>query len=516
MTAERTSRATRWPDILVLAVLLVLAAALRLPSLASRGGWDQDQGTHLLVVRSFVRDGAIPLVGPPTSFGGLHHGALYYDLLAPAAWLSGTDPPSVVLTIVLAGLGAVAATWWLARMLGGPLAGAIAGGLMAVSATEVAASTFIWNPTLLPLGGALALAAAWWAWTERRAVGWPISAVGLLIAMQAHLLGTLLLPPLAGLLVADLRRTREPAGRRRVRLAAVGAVGVLVVGHGQLVINELTTGFAETRSLISFVSGGGGEAAALGPVARLIVVALRLLSWPLTGLFTDALPAAVAAAGLVVVLLAWRLRASRSNERAGLRWLGVTLAWCWLALSLGVPGLSTVVRQLPVDHYHAFLDPIVLTIVGVGLASLFERNVVGRLGAAVAIGALLAWNALSQPPAVSPDGGWPAAQRAAERIQAVSRGTPIALVELPDFKRPDAYAFPLARAGAPVIARPADLPTGGLLVIVCEDLFRDSIGRPCDGPAEDAASAALARPSRLVERFAAAPGRELSLYRLGP
>ena len=71
--------------------LLVVAALLRLPGLAGRGTWDGDQGHDMLVLRALVRDGVVPLLGPPTSIGDVHHGAFYYYLLAPAAALTGGD-----------------------------------------------------------------------------------------------------------------------------------------------------------------------------------------------------------------------------------------------------------------------------------------------------------------------------------------------------------------------------------------------------------------------------------------
>ena len=53
-------------------------------------------------------DGVVPLLGPPTSIGDFHHGALYYFLLAPAALLTGGDSPlAVTFAIALAGIAAV-------------------------------------------------------------------------------------------------------------------------------------------------------------------------------------------------------------------------------------------------------------------------------------------------------------------------------------------------------------------------------------------------------------------------
>ena len=75
--------------------MLVLAALLRFVDLPTRGTWDADQGHDMLVLRAFVIDGLIPLLGPPTSIGDFHHGVLYYLLLAPAAFVSGADPIAV-------------------------------------------------------------------------------------------------------------------------------------------------------------------------------------------------------------------------------------------------------------------------------------------------------------------------------------------------------------------------------------------------------------------------------------
>ena len=55
-------------------------------------------------------------------------------------------------------------TWWLARSIAGPVAGLVAGLLLAVSTSAVDGSTFIWNPNLIALSSAVALAGAWQAW----------------------------------------------------------------------------------------------------------------------------------------------------------------------------------------------------------------------------------------------------------------------------------------------------------------------------------------------------------------
>jgi len=138
-------------DRIGLFVILVVATVLRFVNLSTRGTFDADQGHDMHVLHDLVASGQIPLLGPPTSIGDFHHGVLYYYLLAPAAWLSGSNPLAVTAAIALAGVLAVAVVWWLARSIGGPVAGAVAGLLMAVSSSAVDESTFIWNPNLIAL-----------------------------------------------------------------------------------------------------------------------------------------------------------------------------------------------------------------------------------------------------------------------------------------------------------------------------------------------------------------------------
>ncbi len=69
----------------------------------ARGAWDADQGHDMLVLRALVHDGEVPLLGPPTSIGTFHHGAAYYYLLAPAAFVSDADPVAVTGELALLG-----------------------------------------------------------------------------------------------------------------------------------------------------------------------------------------------------------------------------------------------------------------------------------------------------------------------------------------------------------------------------------------------------------------------------
>ncbi len=490
----------------VLGGLLVIAALLRLPGLAGRGGWDSDQGTDMATLQAFVTHGVVPLLGPPTSMGNVHHGALYYYLLTPAAIpAGGTDPTAVVLLIALAGVAAVGVIWWLGRAMGGPAAGLVAGLLAATSATAVGSSTFIWNPNLLPLAAALALAFGWRAWATRNARWWLAAGAAQAVVQQAHLLGIVAFPALAGLWLVDLRRS---PGRRR-SIARWGLVGLvpIALGYLPLLLHELGSGFDQTRAALDYLRAGGD---ASGPdlVLRLSFVPLRVVAWPLVGLATDAPAVAVLAVVAICVLVGWRVATSRGAEATATRWLVGWVVSSTLLLTLFVASLATV-TPLPVDHYHAFVDPAVLALVGLGVAALWRRDVVARGLAVVGVVALVAWNLGTQPPAVAANGSWPAAREAAARLAADTRDVPTALLDVPSFKPVTAYSYPLALVGVAAV----DVAAAQRVIVICDDMFQAVVGATCRGPAEAAAleRAGITRPV-LLDRFTPASGRTISVY----
>ena len=490
-------------ELLGLAILLVIAFATRFLYLPTRGMWDADQGHDLLVLRAFVRDGIVPLLGPPTSIGDLHHGALYYWLLAPAAAISNADPAWVTALIALGGVAAVAVVWWLAGSIGGRVAGVVAAGAMTISASAIEESTFVWNPNIVGLASAVALAGAWQAWRTGSGRWWLLAAAGQAVTMQGHVLGAILLPPLVALYLADLRR-RDPAGRRKLAAAGLGAVAVIVVAYLPLLVHELANGFPETRAALDVLTGraGSGESGPSAPLA-IVVIALRALSWPLAGLLTNAPAVALTAAVAVVAALAWRAVAGGPSERIAARWFAATIAWSVLALAVIAPSLATVVPGLPNDHYHAFLDPIVFVATGLGAAALWRFGPPVRSLPIAASAAILAWNVSIWPPPVAADGGWPAAELAAARIAEAAAGDPITLLGIPDFKPTDAVGYPLTRLGEELAS------DGPILVVACDRLFEDVVGAACGGPAEDA----IAGSGSLIDRFDLSPRTSISVYR---
>lgn len=523
-------------DALVLAFLLILASLTRLPGLAGRGDFDGDQGHDMLTLLYFVRDGQIPLLGPPTSIGEFHHGAAYYYLLAPFAWLSGGDPMAVLGGIAGFGIAAVGVTWWLARAIGGRAAGAIAGLLLAVSPAAIEESTFIWNPNPIPFFAVLALAAAWHARATGRARWWALAVASAGMVVQLHVLGIVFLPPTLVFGVAAARRASrdgDPERQRAVIRGLAGGIGLIALLFVPLLVHELQTGFLETQRLAAyFNAAGGGQVAVLDPLQRLMFTGLRIMGWPLVGLVTGAPIAAIITVSITFVLGLWLMVGGRGDERVAARWLGFTVAWSAISLAVLAPSLQTVIAGLPNDHYHAFLDPVVIILLalamrafgsGAGLKTGADRA--ARMLMTTALIGLVLLEIGRWPPQTQANGGWPKARDAGARIAAAFPDATFDVRGLPEFKSAEGIGFPIVRAGGTaeiatgLASSSRPVVAGSVLVIVCDRLFERVIGDTCGGAAEDrflrqlVVSGAAPDLMVLVDRFNASDRTSVSVYR---
>ncbi len=508
-----------------LAAIVVIAALARLPNLPARGRFDADQGHDMFVLLDMTR-GVLPLLGPRTSVGEFHHGAFYYYLLSPAALLSGADPVAVTAWIAVLGIAAVALTWWLARQVAGPVAGLVAAILMAVSPAGVEQSTFIWNPNPIPAFAALSLGAAWRGHRTARARWWAVAIGAAAAVVQLHVLGLVFLLGIVG--IAALAWWRGDAGARfAIGQGLVGGLGIALVLFLPLLVHELQTGFLETHRVLDYLAEGdpgGGD-----PISSvLLFTLLRVVGWPLIGLVTDVPGLAAVVAAVVVAIAGWLVLRAPEPGRTAARWLAGLLGWTVLALGLAAPSLQRVVAGLPNDHYHAFADPMIFTLIGIA-AALVARATLPRAtslrptslpgfaaGPALVVTgtALLAIVGWLRWPAPDPDGGWDAARAAGVRIDAAAGGGEVALLGLPEFKLADGIGFPIGRAGSALgaIDDPADA-----VVVACDRLFEGAIGLPCGGPAEDRyvrdrLSTAVDPLPFAISRFDASPRTAISIY----
>ena len=490
-------------------MILAIAAALRFVGLPGRGEWNDDQGTELLTLLHWVRDGQMPLVGPLTSLTNVHHGVAFYWVLAPGAFLTDANPFAAVVTVAIVGIAGVGATWWLGRTVGGPLAGHVAALLMAVSPSAIGASTFIWNSNIVGPSSALASAAGWYAWRTHRARWWLLTAVGMLLMLHGQIMAALAAPPFIALLLADA--ARRPAGSRRKLVApGLGATAIVAAGYLPLLLYELHTGFPQTKAIAHYVAAAVRTGESSMPTRLPIIIAWRVLAWPVSGLAPSAVLVGLPAATISDAALAVAAGGRSGIARQFGCWAAGTIAWAVIALSVVAPSLAVFAPALPNDHYHCWLDPIVFAAIGVMVKGLSSGpHVIAAWAFAVAtVAGCLTLSLASLPPLSSPDGGWPRAAEAAARIHSLTGNQPTAVTGVAK-SGVAALEFPLRREGTP-IAQPS---AARMLVVTCDPKFQVSPEKPCAGPAEYARARQVGFPAtRLVACFADSPRRVVCVF----
>lgn len=519
-------------ELIGLIAITVAAAVLRFAYVASGGPWDLDQGTEMLAIWTALTSGHLPLFGPAATSleSTFHHGALYYDLLLPAAWLSHGDPRAVLAEIAAVNTPVVPMLWWVARSIGGRATGLIVALMAAASADLVFFSSFIWNPTFIEPGAALGILGAWQAWRTRNPRWWLAAAAGVTLAAQAHVAAAVLALPLGAAFLLDLKRASNGA-RSRIALWGLASGTLIMVTYLPVIYHELTSDFSEIRGMASYVSSPPGYVSA-SPVARLVFAAIRLPAWPLTGwpffelrpgvLLALAVTLAMAVALPLLLLQTWRHGSTISgnqvpaaDERHGLAFVAGGLGLVVITLGLGVRAVSELNLTMT-EQYHTAADPFVLLAAAIALGAIWQGRRIGKaryLGRTVAIvlmALFVGFNAVHWPP-ITPDGSWTDAQAAASRIERDAAGGQIALVPLYEPKGIDAYSYPLTRDGITLVT-PNRAST---VVLLCDSGW---IAQGCGGGQEEEwrSSHSGSQTLTLIDRFNAAPDRIMSVYRRSP
>lgn len=343
-------------DLLLLAVLLAVATAVRLPYLQLLP-MISDEALEVLVAQSVSRGNWI-WFGPvdPTT------GPLVTYLLALGFWLFGSGLALPRLVILVVGVLTVGLTYLLDRSMGGGRrAACIAGALMAFSPIHTIVNSHIaWSNATTPFFVALACLVLDWA--ARRGSGWLLVLGGFFcgLAVQSHVSAIAMLP---GLLVWFLARRNIAAWLRRPwpYLAA----GAAVLGYANMIVYQLGTmagGLAEFQkhsyawvaepSLSSYLSNLLGLVKAVALTLGGQVPSVEsTMAWVVTGL-----------------LLVWLVAALAYSARHG-EWMPLLVI---LSTALIMPYFNKRYEGLLSQRYTAFLLPLAFAAMGMAAGRALE------------------------------------------------------------------------------------------------------------------------------------------------
>jgi 4-amino-4-deoxy-L-arabinose transferase-like glycosyltransferase len=378
MTADANRGARvrrRLPELLLLALLLALAAAVRWSHLWLIPHFTDEMRDVDLAWRIFA-EGARPLVSVDAYNGPLHD-----YLLAAALVLLGPSMYVPRLVMLVAGTATVGVTYLLGRAMGSRLAGAVAAGLLATNFVHVLINSHVaWSNCLTPLFTTLAMLVVVQA--VQRGSGWRLALGGLLagLALQTHPSAVV---PLLGLAVwlPTQRRGRAffrtPWPYLALALTALAVSNLvwfnLQTGGGALAnVEERRYAFTGGADVAGYVTNVGRFGLGLAMMlssefGQKIDAGWRILAQPVVALW-------VALVGVAVLV------AARRGQSLPL----VVLGTAWLT----IPYLNQSYGSTVMSRYIAFLLPPLYVAVGLWVADLARTRRRAALALALVVAAL--------------------------------------------------------------------------------------------------------------------------------
>jgi hypothetical protein len=346
-------------ELLALAAVLVAALAIRLPYLQSIPAFT-DELDEVMRGVGMLRGEGVPLTNVTTYIG-----ALFNYLVALGFAVFG---PHVIIPralVMLAGVATVGATYLLGRQAGGPLAGAVAAGLLATSGAHVLINSHIaLSSSLTPLPVALS------AWLVGRAVlerhgpslAWAGLALGL--ALQTH-------PTVIAVLAGCGSYVLGRAPRLVLGRWGLLAAGAFLLGYANMVLYNATTGFESFTSALGasedYQDGRLDEQPGYGmAITNILLASMRLLAG---GIDRQLRFDAIVLSPLVVAYTAFAIVGLALAVRRGL-WLWALIVAIWLLL---LPAFNWKYGNLLLSRWINPIAPFCYAAIGLAIAALWQR-----------------------------------------------------------------------------------------------------------------------------------------------
>lgn len=250
----------------LLQIIFFLAVFLRFIYFPDDIGFGYDQARDAFISLKVLR-GDFVIVGPPSTFNGIHHGALFYYLFAPFYFLANGSP--ILLSVLLRILNAagVFLVYLIAKNLFSKKAGYISAFIFALSFEQTQFAIFLAHPALAVFTSLL----FFWGMTElifnKKNWGLIIASIGLGLSSQMHF-SMIVLYPTAVALFLIFRKNIVNLDKKTVLASAL----VLLMLLSTFILTEIKFDFQNIRGVINLVSSQTGGESSLHLVSPLYVV----------------------------------------------------------------------------------------------------------------------------------------------------------------------------------------------------------------------------------------------------
>ncbi|MDO8488375.1 MAG: glycosyltransferase [bacterium] len=419
----------RW-ELLAIALVLLVAAGLRLYRISGYMTFLGDEGRDAIVMRDIVTLRHFPLIGPGTSIGQMYLGPLYYYLTAPSLLVTNFSPVGPAMEIALIGVLTVALLWWISRQWFGRTAAIAVSLLYSISPTVITYSHSSWNPNIMPLFALLSVYGIWKVW---RLGYWHwLIMVGISMAMvlNSHYLGLLLVPTLG---IFWLLAKKTDAWRKYSLISLV----VFLFLMSPLVWFDMRHGWNNYAALRTFFTDRQTtvNAKVYKSLPNLWPIWQDIVSSLITAKQTPlAAPLALGILGLAIYAYA----KTKSKD----------LLFVFVWLGMGVVGLG-LYKQHIYDHYYGFLFPAPFMLLGFGLEQVLNLRKYGKYFFGLVIVGLGIANLWQNPLRIPPNMQMTRTREVARFINEQAAGQPFNLALLAQRNYDRSYVYFLQQDKAP-------------------------------------------------------------------
>jgi 4-amino-4-deoxy-L-arabinose transferase-like glycosyltransferase len=401
-------------ELVLIIVILFFAAFLRLYHISDYMTFLGDEGRDSLVVRDIVygfgnllqghfavAQHQLTLLGPRASAGDFYTGPIYYYMMAPFLFLWNFNPVGPAIMIALLSVLTTYLMYRFGKEFFGTFAGLSAAALYAIAPVVIVYSRSSWNPNPMPFFTLLLLYLLYKGVVQRKK--WLFGIVGILygITLQLHYIELftgliIILFTLIGSFVYQKEKVKT------VSQYALFLLAGFILGYAPFLAFEFRHGFANTKTIMSFILFGNGDPSTLPNhsfFGNVFTVFFRLfgdivLYYPQEGRLAAMPP---------VLLWIWM----------GVVWVSGILSLLFLGrvknpfirllffLWIGVGVILFGFYKKPIyDYYFEFMFPVPFLLIGNGLQQTFaskRANPWGKYAASLALGVLILINLTGFP-----------------------------------------------------------------------------------------------------------------------
>ncbi|QQS38669.1 hypothetical protein IPM62_04780 [Candidatus Woesebacteria bacterium] len=237
---------------ILLVCILLLSTFLRLYKIGGYMTFLGDEGRDAIIVRRFLTDFDLMLIGPGTSIGNMYLGPLYYYMMAPALFVARFSPVGPAVMIALLGIFTNYLVWYITKKwfpVGKSdknrsvnIGALIAAFFYAIAPTVIIYSKSSWNPNIMPFFSIVAVFSIWKVWKAREYKWLMITGFSLAGVVQSHYLGLILFPVIALLWILTFVAVKIPTTKdskqklRTFMIASFCGAGIFTLLMSPLVI----------------------------------------------------------------------------------------------------------------------------------------------------------------------------------------------------------------------------------------------------------------------------------------